>query len=139
MSEFFKEFGTFLKRGNVVELAVAFIIGVVFGKVISSFVADIIMPPIGLLLGGIDFSAFSLVIKKASGSQPAVLMRYGVFINTIVDFLVTAVAVFSVVHIGNKLRRADSRKIEPPKQTPEVIVLTKIMDLLSSRLGDEKK
>jgi len=89
-----KEFKTFAMRGNVVDMAVGIIIGAAFGKIVSSFVADVIMPPIGLLIGGVDFSNLLITIKQAVGETPAVTINYGVFIQTVIDFVIIAFAIF---------------------------------------------
>ena len=89
-----KEFREFAMRGNVVDLAVGVIIGAAFGKIVSSLVADIIMPPLGLLIGGIDFKQFAVTLREAQGDIPAVVMHYGVFIQNVFDFLIVAFAIF---------------------------------------------
>ena len=91
---FFKEFREFAMKGNVVDMAVGVIIGAAFGKIVSSLVADIIMPPLGLLIGGIDFKQFSLVLRDATGDVPAVVLNYGMFIQTVFDFAIVAFAIF---------------------------------------------
>lgn len=101
---FFQEFKAFASRGNAIDLAVGVVIGIALGKVISSLVGDVIMPPIGLLLGGMDFSALALTLKPASESGPAVAIRYGLFINTLIDFLIVLFAIFLAIKCINKLR-----------------------------------
>lgn len=103
-----KEFREFAVKGNVVDMAVGIIIGAAFGKVVSSLVNDVIMPPIGMLLGGVDFKNLQLVLKEASVSAtgeavPAVAMRYGLFINTVIDFLIVAFTIFMVIRMVNRL------------------------------------
>lgn len=100
---FFDEFKTFAMRGNAVDLAIGVIIGAAFGKIVSSLVNDILMPPIGMLLGGVDFKDLSITLKAASGAQPAVALNYGAFINTIVDFVIIAFVIFLVVKGMNQL------------------------------------
>ena len=107
-----KEFREFAMRGNVVDLAVGVIIGAAFGKIVSSLVADIIMPPLGLLIGGIDFKQFAVTLRDAQGDIPAVVMHYGVFIQNVFDFLIVAFAIFMAI---NKLNR---KKEEPAAATP---------------------
>lgn len=97
-----KEFREFAMRGNVVDLAVGVIIGAAFGKIVSSFVADIIMPPLGLLIGGVDFKQFHLVLREAQGAVPAVVMNYGSFIQTVFDFVIVAFAIFLAIKLMNK-------------------------------------
>ena len=129
-----KEFKEFAMRGNVMDMAVGIIIGAAFGKIVSSLVNDVIMPPIGMLLGGIDFSDFSVVLKQAVGDAPAVILKYGVFINTIIDFIIVALAIFLVIKGMNSLKRKEeAAPPEPPKPTKQEILLTEIRDALKSR------
>ena len=126
-----QEFRDFAMRGNVVDLAVGVIIGAAFGKITTSFVNDVIMPPIGLLVGGVDFSNKVVMLKPAVGDAPAVTLRYGAFINTIIDFLIVAAAIFAVVKVMNSLRR--QQETAPPPPAPpsrEVELLTEIRDSL---------
>ncbi|HEX4503178.1 MAG TPA: large-conductance mechanosensitive channel protein MscL [Scandinavium sp.] len=126
-----KEFRDFAMRGNVVDLAVGVIIGAAFGKIVSSLVADIIMPPLGLLIGGVDFKQFAVTLRDAQGDVPAVVMHYGIFIQNIFDFVLVAFAIFMAIKVINKLNR---KKEEPataaPAPTKEEILLTEIRDLL---------
>ena len=101
----FKEFKEFAVKGNAVDMAVGIVIGVAFGKIVSSFVADVIMPPIGVLIGGVDFTKLAFPIKEAAGDAPAVTLNYGSFIQSIVDFTIIAFAVFMVVKIINNLKK----------------------------------
>jgi large conductance mechanosensitive channel len=101
----FKEFKEFVMRGNVLDLAVGVIIGGAFGKIVSSLVADILMPPIGLALGSVDFKDLSFVIKPATETAKAVTISYGLFINTIIDFIIIAFCVFLVVKAANSLKK----------------------------------
>lgn len=131
---FLKEFREFAMRGNVVDLAVGVIIGAAFGKIVSSLVADIIMPPLGLLIGGIDFKDFHWVIRAAHDKQPAVVMNYGNFLQNVFDFIVVAFAIFSAIKLMNKLRRTEPEKPkEDPKPTAEEKLLTEIRDLLKQQ------
>lgn len=113
-----KEFREFAMRGNVVDLAVGVIIGAAFGKIVSSLVADIIMPPLGLLIGGIDFKQFAFTLREAQGDIPAVVMHYGVFIQNIFDFVIVAFAIFMAIKLINKLNRKKkkSRRRHPLPQ-----------------------
>ncbi len=130
---FFQEFKKFAMRGNVVDMAVGIIIGAAFGKIVSSLVSDIIMPPIGLLVGGIDFSNLSLVIKDAQEGVDAVTIKYGVFINTLIDFIIVAFAIFLLIKGLNSLKKKEEAKpTSPPKPSDEVILLGEIRDLLKS-------
>jgi large conductance mechanosensitive channel len=124
------EFKKFAMRGNVVDLAIGVVIGAAFGKVVASFVDDVLMPPIGLLLGGVDFTNLAVVLKAAEGDTPAVLWRYGAFIQTLVDFTIIAFAIFLVVKAMNALQRKQEVAAPP---TPEVTLLTEIRDTLRSR------
>jgi len=112
-----KEFREFAMRGNVVDMAVGIIIGGAFGKIISSLVADVIMPPIGLLLGGVDFSNLVITLKQAVGDVPAVTLNYGVFINTVLDFIIIAFAIFMVIKGMNKMKRKEEPKPAPAPTT----------------------
>ncbi|HVP30934.1 MAG TPA: large-conductance mechanosensitive channel protein MscL [Myxococcota bacterium] len=132
---FFQEFKDFAMRGNVVDLAVGVVVGAAFGKVTGSFVNDVLMPPIGLLLGGVDFSNLAVTLSGPEGDKPAVLLKYGVFINTIIDFLIVAFAIFLVVKGMNTLmrRKAEAPPPPPPAPTREEVLLTEIRDALRSR------
>jgi len=116
-----QEFKTFAMKGNVVDMAVGIIIGAAFGKIVTSLVADVIMPPIGLLLGGIDFSKLS--VSLASG----VTIKYGLFINTVIDFIIVAFAIFMMIKGVNTLRKKEETA---PAPREEVMLLTQIRDLL---------
>ncbi|MDQ7816538.1 MAG: large-conductance mechanosensitive channel protein MscL [Melioribacteraceae bacterium] len=125
------EFKAFAMRGNVVDMAVGIIIGVAFGKIVSSFVSDVIMPPIGLLVGGIDFSNLSITLKAATESAPAILLQYGVFINSIIDFVLIAWAIFMVIKAMNSFKKKEEAKpAAPPKSSDDIVLLTEIRDLL---------
>jgi large conductance mechanosensitive channel len=130
------EFKAFAMRGNVVDMAVGIIIGGAFGGIVSSLVKDVIMPPIGMLLGRVDFSQLAIVLKKesidAAGKViPAVTIGYGVFINTIINFLIVAFAIFAMVKLMNTLKKKEEAKpAAPPAPAPEVVLLTDIRDLL---------
>jgi len=102
------EFKAFAVRGNVVDMAVGIVIGAAFGKIVSSFVDGVIMPPLGLLIGGVDFSDLAIVLKDAVGDAPAVLLRYGSFIQTVVDFLIIAFAIFMAIKAINHLKRKEA-------------------------------
>jgi large conductance mechanosensitive channel len=127
------EFKQFINRGNVVDLAIGIIIGAAFGKIVSSFVNDILMPPIGMLLGGLDFSYIAITLKQAVGGDPktAVVIRIGEFINVIIDFLIVAAAVFLVVKGVNTLRKKEAEKpAAPPAPTTQERLLGEIRDIL---------
>lgn len=126
-----KEFKTFAMRGNVVDMAVGIIIGGAFGKIISSLVSDVIMPPIGVLLGGVDFSDLSFTIRQATEVAPAVILSYGKFINTVIDFVIIAFAIFMAIKAMNSLKKKEEDKpAVPPPPPADVQLLTEIRDLL---------
>ncbi|MCW0323147.1 large-conductance mechanosensitive channel protein MscL [Pantoea dispersa] len=129
----FKEFRDFAMRGNVVDLAVGVIIGAAFGKIVSSLVANIIMPPLGLLIGGVDFKQFKWVLKPAEGDIPAVVMEYGNFIQTVFDFIIVAFAIFVAIKVMNKLYKKKEVEKPAPKPTNEEVLLTEIRDLLKQQ------
>lgn len=126
-----KEFKEFAVKGNVIDLAVGVIIGTAFGKIVSSFVADVVMPPIGVLLGGVNFSDLSVTVKAAVGEAPAVVVAYGKFIQTVIDFAIIAVVIFVVVRVINSLKRKEeAAPSAPAAPSAEVVLLTEIRDLL---------
>jgi large conductance mechanosensitive channel len=135
------EFKKFAMRGNVVDMAVGIIIGAAFGKIVSSIVNDIIMPPIGMLMGGVDFSNLFLDLSgggygslAAAEAAGAPLIKYGVFINTVLDFLIVAFAIYMVIKGMNSLKKKEEEKpTEPPKPSEEVELLREIRDALSKR------
>lgn len=129
-----KEFKAFAMRGNVVDLAVGIIIGGAFGKIVTSLVNDVMMPPIGFVLGGVDFRDLTLTIREAAEGTPAVVIGYGAFINTMVDFLIVAFAIFLLVKGMNALKRKEEAKpAPPPEPSKEQQLLTDIRDLLKAR------
>ncbi len=128
---FLQEFKTFAMRGNVVDMAVGIIIGGAFGKIVSSFVADVIMPPIGILVGNVDFSKLAVTLKEASGDIAAVTLNYGKFIQTIVDFVIIAFAIFMMIKVMNSLKKKEEEAPAAPAAPPaEVVLLTEIRDAL---------
>jgi large conductance mechanosensitive channel len=129
-----QEFKEFAVKGNMVDMAVGIIIGAAFGKIVSSLVADVIMPPLGLLIGGVDFGDLAVTLKEAAGDVPAVTIKYGNFIQTIVDFTIIAFAIFLVIKLINKLKRSEAAAPPaPPAPSKEEILLTEIRDLLKER------
>ena len=129
-----KEFKEFAVKGNAVDMAVGIIIGASFGKIISSLVADVVMPPIGVLVGGVDFTRLGITLKQAAGDVPAVMLNYGNFIQTVVDFTIIAFAIFMVVKLINKLKKQEAAApIAPPEPTKEELLLTEIRDLLKAK------
>lgn len=126
-----QEFKTFAMRGNVVDMAVGIIIGGAFGKIVSSFVADVIMPPIGILIGGVNFASLAIVIKEAAGEAAAVTINYGKFVQSIVDFVIVAFAIFMVIKGMNSLKKKEeAQPAAPPPPSKQETLLTEIRDAL---------
>ena len=126
-----QEFKDFALRGNVVDMAVGIVVGGAFGKITSSFVADVLMPPIGLLLGGVDFSKLALTLQEKTEAAEAVTMNYGMFINTVIDFVIIAFAIFMVVRLMNSMKKQEEEAPEaPPEPSKEEVLLTEIRDAL---------
>lgn len=129
-----QEFREFAVKGNAIDLAVGVVIGAAFGKIVTSLVNDVIMPPIGLLVGGVDFSHLAVTLREKTDTAPAVVLKYGVFINTIIDFVIVALAIFALVKGLNSLRRTKEAEPAPPAAPPEeVVLLTQIRDALVRR------
>jgi len=131
--KFLDEFKAFALKGNVVDMAVGIVIGAAFGKIVTSFVNDIIMPPIGMLLGGVNFTDLKFVMNDAFGDKPPVTINYGNFIQVVFDFLIIAFAIFMVIKALSAAKRkeeAKSEEIVPPAPGKEEILLTEIRDLL---------
>lgn len=129
-----QEFKEFAVKGNVVDMAVGIIIGAAFGKIVSSFVADVIMPPLGVLIGGVDFSGLAITLKEAAGDVPAVVLGYGKFIQTVVDFTIVAFAIFIAIKAMNSLKRKEeAAPAAPPAPSAEVVLLEEIRDLLKAK------
>jgi large conductance mechanosensitive channel len=129
-----KEFKEFAVKGNVVDMAVGIIIGVAFGKIVSSFVSDVIMPPLGLLIGGVDFSELAILLQEAEGEVAAVTVNYGLFIQSIIDFVIIAFAIFMAVKAINRLKRKEeAAPAPPPGPSNEEKLLTEIRDLLKQK------
>jgi len=124
------EFKDFTMRGNVVDMAVGIIIGAAFCKIVSSFVNDVLMPPIGVMLGGVDFSNLSMTIQEAAGDAAAITLNYGTFIQTIVDFVIIAFAIFMAIKAMNSMKKKEEEATaapeEPPKPPNEEVLLTEI-------------
>jgi large conductance mechanosensitive channel len=125
------EFKSFAMRGNVVDMAVGIVIGGAFGKIVSSFVNDVLMPPIGMLIGGVDFSELAFVLQAATEEAEAVTIKYGMFIQAVLDFVIIAFAIFMVVKAMNNMKKKEEEApAEPPKPSAEVELLTEIRDSL---------
>ncbi len=142
---FFKEFKQFAMRGNVVDMAVGIIIGAAFGKIVSSLVNDVIMPPIGMLLGGINFNEFKVIISDAVPATvdaagnvvpevAAVTLNYGTFIQVVIDFIIIAFAIFLMIKAMNRMQRKEEAKpAPPPAPSKEETLLAEIRDILKNK------
>lgn len=128
------EFKKFAVRGNVMDMAVGIIIGAAFGKIVSAFVNGVMMPPLGVLIGGVDFSDLAYTIKEAAGDTPAVVIAYGSFIQTLIDFIIIAFAVFMVVKAMNSMKKKEEEApAAPPEPSNEEKLLSEIRDLLKEK------
>ncbi len=128
------EFRDFAVKGNVADMAIGIIIGAAFGKIISSLVADVIMPPLGMLVGQVDFSDLAITLKAAEGTAPAVLLKYGAFLQTTFDFMIVAFAMFMMVKVMNRLKRQQATApAAPAAPSAEVVLLTQIRDALKAK------
>lgn len=117
-----KEFKEFAMRGNVVDMAVGIVIGGAFGKIVSSLVSDVIMPPIGLILGNVDFSKLSIVLREKTAAAEAVSINYGLFVNTVLDFVIVAFAIFMVIKQMNRLKKKEEVVVEvTTKECPKCL------------------
>lgn len=128
------EFKTFAVKGNVVDMAVGIIIGAAFGKIVTALVAGVVMPPIGVLLGGVDFTDLAYVVKEAVGDAPEVVISYGAFLQTVIDFVIVAFAIFMLVKGINSLKRKEeAAPATPPAPSAQEVLLTEIRDLLKDK------
>lgn len=126
-----KEFKTFAVKGNVIDMSVGIVIGAAFGKIVSTFVAKVLTPPLGLLIGGIDFSKLKIVLKEAAEGRVEVAINYGEFLQSLIDFTIVAFAIFMVIKFINNLKKKEEEKpAEPPAPTKDQILLEEIRDLL---------
>ncbi len=126
------EFKAFAMKGNVIDMAVGIVIGGAFGKIVSSFVNDVLMPAIGALMGGVDFSGLALKITGVNGEEVAI--KYGAFLQTAIDFLIIAFAIFMVIKAMNTMKKKEEEKpAEPPKPSNEEILLKEIRDALKNK------
>ena len=129
-----QEFKEFAIKGNAIDMAVGIIIGASFGKIISSLVADVVMPPIGVLVGGVDFTKLAVTLKEAAGDVPAVTLNYGNFIQTMVDFTIIAFVIFIMVKLINNLKKKDAAApVAAPEPSKEELLLSEIRDLLKAK------
>ncbi len=129
---FASEFKEFAMKGNVIDLAVGVVIGIAFGKIVSSFVDDVVMPPLGKLIGGVNFSDLGTSLGLAADGQTEVILKWGAFLQTISDFLIIALAIFMAIKGLNKLKKPDPAAPPPPPPASEVL-LTEIRDLLKAK------
>jgi large conductance mechanosensitive channel len=128
------EFKEFAAKGNVIDMAVGVVIGAAFGKIVSSVVADLIMPPLGLVIGGINFTSLKLVLSEGADGKGPVTLNYGTFLQTVFDFLIVAWAIFLLVKGVNRLKRQQAAApAPPPAPPPEVQLLTEIRDVLRAK------
>lgn len=128
------EFKDFAMRGNVVDMAVGIVIGAAFGKIVAAFVDGVLMPPLGLAIGGVDFSDLAVTLKEASADQAAVLLNYGSFVQTVVDFTIIAFAIFLAIKAMNSLKKKEEAAPEAPAEpSNEEKLLTEIRDLLKQQ------
>lgn len=125
------EFKSFAVKGNMIDMAVGVVIGAAFGKIVSSLVGDVIMPSVGLLVGGVDFSDLAITLAPAQGDTPAVVLAYGRFIQSIIDFVIIAFAIFMGIKAINRFKREDAAAPAGPTRDQEL--LTEIRDLLRAR------
>jgi large conductance mechanosensitive channel len=128
------EFREFATRGNVVDMAVGIVIGAAFGRIVSTFVEQVLTPPLGLLIGGVDFRDLAVTLRTATVDEPAVTLGYGLFLQTVFDFVIVAFAIFLVIKTMNRLnRKQEESPAEEPKAPPEQVLLAEIRDLLKGR------
>lgn len=127
-----KEFKEFAVKGNVVDLAVGVIIGGAFGKIVTSMVGDIVMPLVGIFVGGVNFTTLAFTLKEGQDGAPAVLLKYGQFLQNVFDFLIIAVAVFAMVKALNRMKRKQDAAPVPAPPSPTDALLTEIRDLLKA-------
>jgi large conductance mechanosensitive channel len=131
---FFKEFREFAVKGNVVDMAVGVVIGAAFGKIVSSLVSDVVTPPLGYVIGGVDFTKLAVVLPPLQEGHDAVTLRYGIFLQSIFDFIIVAFAIFLAVKAVNRLRRRhEQAPAAPPPPTKDQLLLEEIRDLLKQK------
>ncbi|MCC8036212.1 MAG: large-conductance mechanosensitive channel protein MscL [Rikenellaceae bacterium] len=133
---FLKDFKAFAMRGNVIDLAVGVVVGGAFGQIVNSLVADIIMPPVGILVGGVDFTDLAFILKKATADPPAVSIKYGAFLQTCINFLIIAFSIFLFVRLLSKLERKKDQTPTTVPPTKDQELLGEIRDLLKTQNRD---
>lgn len=130
-----KDFKAFAMRGNVIDLAVAVVIGAAFGRIVTSLVNDLLMPPLGMLIGGIDFSEFSYMLSEATADAAAVTINYGLFIQQLIDFTIVAFAIFMVIRLFERMKKKkEEAPAAPPEPSNEEKLLGEIRDLLKAKV-----
>lgn len=132
---FVKEFREFAVKGNVVDMAVGIIIGAAFGKIVTSFVGDVVTPPLGYLIGGVDFTNLAITLPTIQEGREAVTLRYGAFLQTVFDFIIVAFAIFLVIKMINRMKRKEevAPSAPPPPPSRQEVLLEEIRDLLKQR------
>ena len=128
-----REFRDFAVKGNVIDLAIAVIIGAAFGKIVSSFVADVIMPPLGLLTSGVDLKQLGYTLRPGEGKTPAVVLNYGLFLQNVFDFFLVAIAIFAMVQLIAQLKRADKIAAAPPEPSKQEVLLEQILTAIKAQ------
>ena len=128
-----KDFKEFAIKGNVVDLAVGVIIGAAFGKIVSSFVSDVVMPPLGLLTSGVDLKDLAWTLREAVDKQPAVVLKYGLFLQSVFDFFLVALAIFAIVQAISKLKKAEAAAAAPAEPPKQEILLEQIRDAIRAQ------
>jgi large conductance mechanosensitive channel len=128
-----KEFKEFAVKGNVIDMAVGVIIGAAFGKITNSLVSDVFMPPLGMLTSGIDFKELAFELQPAVDGKPAVLIKYGIFVQTCIDFVLVAIVVFAMIKLVNRLKREEAKPEAPAEPPKQEVLLTEIRDALRER------
>ncbi|MGI6318421.1 MAG: large-conductance mechanosensitive channel protein MscL [Firmicutes bacterium] len=129
-----QEFKKFISRGNVIDLAVAVIIGGAFGRIVTSLVDDVLMPVLGIIAGGVNLTALKVVIKEAQGETAELALHYGMFLQTVIDFLIVAFAIFIIIKLINSFKKKEDKKPEaPPAPSKEVVLLEEIRDILREK------
>lgn len=133
MQKLLEEFKTFALRGNVIDLAIAVVIGATFGKIVSSVVDDLFMPFVGFMTGGVEWGALVWVLREGAGASPAIAVKYGSFLNAVLTFLIVAFVTFLVMRTMNRFLQKESERLARPSK--EEILLTEIRDILKARSG----
>ena len=128
-----QEFKKFISRGNVIDLAVAVIIGGAFGRIVTSLVDDVLMPVLGIIAGGVNLTALKVVIKEAQGETAELALHYGMFLQTVIDFLIVAFAIFIIIKLINSFKKRGKKPEAPPAPSKEAVLLEEIRDILREK------